>query len=86
MIPLRIAAALACCLASSAGAAELPDAIRQAGVLHASVNAIYAPMEYKDAATGQLTGLDVELGAASAKRLGLKVEWSESAFEQLLPR
>lgn len=85
MTPLRLAALLACSFASSAGAAELPDAVRQAGVLHASVNAIYAPMEYKDVATGQLTGLDVELGAALAKRLGLKVEWSESAFEQLIP-
>ena len=41
------AAALACCLVSGAGAAELPDDVRQAGVLHASVNAIDAPMEYK---------------------------------------
>ncbi|RYC29820.1 ABC transporter substrate-binding protein [Lichenibacterium minor] len=85
MIPPRLAAALGCCLASAAGAAELPDAVRRAGVLHASVNAIYAPMEYKDAATGRLAGLDVELGAALAKRLGLEVELSESAFEQLIP-
>ena len=77
--------ATAACLATSAALAEVPDAIRQAGVLHASVNAIYAPMEYKDAASGQLTGLDVELGAALAKRLGLRIEWADSAFEQLIP-
>ena len=85
MTPPRFAAALACCLVSGAGAAELPDAVRQAGVLHASVNAIYAPMEYKDTATGALTGLDIDLGEALAKRLGLKVEWADSAFEQLIP-
>lgn len=86
MIPLRFtAAAFAFCLVSTAGAAELPDSVRQAGVLHASVNAIYAPMEYKDAATGTLTGLDVDLGEALARKLGLRIDWSESAFEQLIP-
>ncbi len=85
MAPSRFAAAsLACCLATAA-VAEVPVSVRQAGALHASVNAIYAPMEYKDAATGQLTGLDIDIGEALAKRLGLKVEWSESAFEQLIP-
>jgi polar amino acid transport system substrate-binding protein len=66
-------------------AAELPPAIKSAGVLHLSVNAIYPPMEYKDPATGQLTGLDIDLGNAIAAKLGLKVEWAESAFEQLIP-
>ena len=68
-----------------AASAELPQAIQQTGALHASVNAIYPPMEYKDPASGQLTGLDVELGEALAKRLGVKIIWSESAFEQLMP-
>jgi polar amino acid transport system substrate-binding protein len=86
MTPLRsAAAAIACFLVSGAGAAELPDAVRQAGVLHASVNAIYAPMEYKDAATGKLTGLDIDLGEALAKKLGVKIDWADSAFEQLIP-
>ena len=69
----------------AASAAEVPDAVRQAGTLHASVNAIYPPMEYKDAATGRLTGLDIDLGEALAKRFGLTVAWSDSAFEQLIP-
>ena len=70
---------------SAAAAAELPDAVRQADAIHASVNAIYPPMEYKDTATGALTGLDVELGEALAKRLGVRIIWAESAFEQLMP-
>jgi polar amino acid transport system substrate-binding protein len=70
---------------SGAASAELPEAIRQAGALNASVNAIYPPMEYKDPASGQLTGLDIELGEALAKRLAVRIVWSESAFEQLMP-
>jgi polar amino acid transport system substrate-binding protein len=76
---------LASLLCSGAAAAELPDAVRQAGALHASVNAIYPPMEYKDTTTGQLTGLDVDLGEALAKRLGVRIIWADSAFEQLMP-
>jgi len=68
-----------------ASAADLPAAIKQSGVLNASVNAIYPPMEYKDPATGTLTGLDIDLGNALAKRLGVKIVWSESSFEQLMP-
>jgi polar amino acid transport system substrate-binding protein len=72
-------------LCSKIEAAELPDAVRQAGELRVSVNAIYPPMEYKDTASGQLTGLDVDLGEALAKRLGVRIVWAESAFEQLMP-
>ena len=66
-------------------AADLPDAIRQAGALHLTVNPTYAPMEYHDPATNQLTGLDIDLADALAHRLGTTVVWSETAFEQLLP-
>ncbi len=79
---------LAGALVAGAGAvraAELPDAIRQAGALRLTVNSTYAPMEYRDPATNQLTGLDIELAEAMAKRLGVKVVWSETPFEQLLP-
>jgi polar amino acid transport system substrate-binding protein len=72
-------------VAGAAQAADLPDAIRQAGALRLTVNATYAPMEYHDPATNQLTGLDIELAEAMAKRFGVKVVWSETPFEQLLP-
>lgn len=70
---------------SIAHAAGLPDAVRQSGTIRVSVNAIYPPMEYKDPATNTLTGLDIDLGTALAQRLGVRIEWSESAFEQLIP-
>lgn len=69
----------------STQAAELPDAIRQSGTLRLTVNATYAPMEYHDPATGELKGLDVDLAEALAKRLGVKIVWSDVPFEQLIP-
>jgi polar amino acid transport system substrate-binding protein len=72
-------------MATPGDAASLPDAVRQSGTIRISVNAIYPPMEYKDPATNQLIGLDIDLGDALAKQLGVKLAWSESAFEQLIP-
>ncbi|OWV98887.1 ABC transporter substrate-binding protein [Rhizobium sp. R693] len=45
----------------------------------------YPPMEYKDPATDELLGLDIDLQLALAKRMNIEVEWSESSFEQLIP-
>ncbi|WP_218883753.1 ABC transporter substrate-binding protein [Burkholderia guangdongensis] len=70
---------------TSARADTLPDAIAKTRVIKVAVNSIYPPMEYKDPDSGQLVGFDVDLGNALAKVLGVKLEWQESAFEQLLP-
>jgi len=70
---------------ASAQAAELPDAIKQAGALHLTVNSTYAPMEYRDPATNELTGLDIDLANELAKRLGVKIVWSETPFAELIP-
>src|SRR6266702_6837961 len=68
-----------------AQAAELPDAIKQAGVLRLTVNSSYAPMEYRDPATNELVGLDIDLANELAKRLGVKIVWSETPFAELIP-
>jgi polar amino acid transport system substrate-binding protein len=70
---------------ASVQAAELPDAIKQAGALHLTVNATYAPMEYRDPASNELMGLDIDLAGELAKRLGVKIVWSETAFAELIP-
>lgn len=70
---------------ASAQAAELPDAIKQAGALRLTVNSTYAPMEYRDPATNQLVGLDIDLANELAKRLGVKIIWSETPFAELIP-
>lgn len=70
---------------TSAHAAELPEAIKQAGVLRLTVNSTYAPMEYRDPATNELVGLDIDLANEIAKRLGVKIVWSETPFAELIP-
>lgn len=70
---------------ASAQAAELPDAIRQAGALRLTINATYAPMAYRDPATNELVGLDVDLAREIARRLGVKIVWSETPFAELIP-
>lgn len=54
-------------------AADLPDAVRTAGAFRLSVNSTCAPMEFHDPATNELKGLDVDLAAALAKRLGVGI-------------
>ncbi len=82
-------ALLAICLATAAPAAaraaELPEAIKQAGALHLSINATYAPMEFHDPASDELKGLDVDLAEAIAAMLGVKIIWTDVPFEQLVP-
>ncbi|NPU67116.1 ABC transporter substrate-binding protein [Bradyrhizobium sp. 83012] len=72
-------------LLGAAGAAELPADIKQAGALKLTVNSTYAPMEYHDPATNELKGLDIDLANELAKRLGVKIVWSETPFAELIP-
>ncbi len=87
MTRLSISLGLAALVAiASARAAELPPEIKQAGSLRLTVNATYAPMEYRDPATSELVGLDIDLANELAKRLGgLKIVWSETPFAELIP-
>jgi polar amino acid transport system substrate-binding protein len=70
---------------TAAKAAELPESIKQAGALRLTVNSTYAPMEYRDPTTNQLVGLDIDLANELAKRLGVKIVWSETPFAELIP-
>ena len=44
----------------------------------------YPPLEFKDPKTSTLTGLDIDLGNALAKKLGVDVKWEEISFEQMV--
>ena len=68
---------------SAAHAIDLPDRIKKAGKLVIATQANYPPIAYKDPESGELMGLDIELGAAIAKELGLKVEYQETSFAQV---
>jgi polar amino acid transport system substrate-binding protein len=70
---------------ATAQAAELPETIKQAGAVRLTVNSTYAPMEYRDPATNELSGLDIDLANEIAKRLGVKIVWSETPFAELIP-
>ncbi|MGO8658936.1 transporter substrate-binding domain-containing protein, partial [Rhizobium ruizarguesonis] len=41
-------------------------------------------MEFQDPATNTLTGVDVALGNAIGAQLGVKINWQEIAFEQMV--
>ena len=45
----------------------------------------YPPLEFRYPATNALTGFDIDLGAALAQKLGVKIDWQETAFEQMIP-
>jgi polar amino acid transport system substrate-binding protein len=77
-------ALLVAAVAAGAAAQELPDRIKKAGKIVAATQPNYAPISYKDPANNQLMGFDIELGEALAKELGVKVEWQETAFAQMI--
>ncbi|WGS51632.1 ABC transporter substrate-binding protein [Paraburkholderia sp. D15] len=52
--------------------------------LSAAIVPNYPPFEYKDPATDKLMGFDVDLGEALAAKLGVKLEWQETNFDQMM--
>lgn len=81
---LTFAAAALATFGSAALAEGIPQHILDRGAFQLSVSGSYAPMEYIDPATGELTGVDIKLGNAIAERMGLKVEWTNTTFAQLI--
>ena len=79
-----LVAALGITAAFAVAAADLPDRIKKAGKIVIATQPNYPPIAYKDPATNQLTGFDIDLGEALAKELGVKVEWQETAFAQMI--
>ncbi len=66
-------------------AQAVPERIRKAGKLVIATQPNYPPISYKDPATNQLQGFDIDLGEAIGKELNLKIEWQETAFAQIFP-
>ncbi|KIQ60033.1 MULTISPECIES: ABC transporter substrate-binding protein [Pseudomonas] len=80
-----IPAVLAGLMASSISfAAQLPASIKDKGEIVVAIMPNYPPMDFKDPATNTLTGLDYDLGNALAERLGVKIKWQETGFEQMI--
>lgn len=86
MMKRFLATTLVCCTtAASAVAVELPPDIVRRGSIKVAIVPNYPPMEFKDPATNVLTGFDVELGEALGRKLGVKFEWQETSFDQMMP-
>ncbi|MEE1788426.1 ABC transporter substrate-binding protein [Streptomyces sp. SP17BM10] len=96
-LPLRAAAVLGaggllltgCGGAADPGAqadlrASLPKAVKAAGVLRIGSYLHYPPVDFRDT-DGKPAGLDPEIAAAVGDYLGLRVEFTDLPFEQLIP-
>jgi polar amino acid transport system substrate-binding protein len=78
-------AAMICSVTAPVAAAELPAEIVKQGSLRMAVVPNYPPMEFRDPATNTLTGFDIELGEALGRKLGIKIAWQETSFDQMMP-
>jgi polar amino acid transport system substrate-binding protein len=75
-----------CLLASlAAHAQKLPPDIEASKIVHVALNADYPPLEQRDTKTNALIGFDIDLGNAMANVLGVKLDWQDGAFEQMMP-
>ena len=81
----RLLAAALVLAAGPALAQNVPARIKDAGKIVIATNPNYAPITFKDPATNKLMGFDIDLGEAIGKELGVRVEWQEIAFAQMLP-
>jgi len=85
MMRVLVAAALVCATTASATAIELPPDIAKRGSIKVALVPNYPPMEFRDPATNNLSGFDVELGEALGRKLGVKIEWQETSFAEFMP-
>jgi len=85
IFPLAIALALGLPAYGAQLSTPLPAAIKAKGTITVTVGANYPPLEMKDPKTGQLVGLDIELGEALGQKLGVKIKWEEASFVQFIP-
>ncbi|MFB7243803.1 ABC transporter substrate-binding protein [Streptomyces populi] len=61
---------------------ELPESVRQAGVVKVGSDMLYPPMEF--VRNGRPTGVDPDLAATLGKELGVKFQFGNNAFDTLL--
>jgi polar amino acid transport system substrate-binding protein len=80
-LPILIAAMLLSCTALLAQARPL-DAIKKDGKIIIATEGAYPPFNYFQGP--KLTGFEIELGEAVAKKMGLQVEWRSLSFDALL--
>lgn len=62
----------------------LPAKVREAGTINIAISLAYAPMEYSDAGSTDLKGADIDLAKEAMSRLGLKPNFQNVDFSQLI--
>jgi ABC-type amino acid transport substrate-binding protein len=67
---------------SSAAQGDLAK-VKEAGVLKVGTEGTYSPFSYHDPKSNQLVGYDVEVAAAVAKKLGVKVQYVETPWDAI---
>jgi polar amino acid transport system substrate-binding protein len=83
---LAIALAAICLLAPATVQGQtLPPEIEKSKVVRVALNTGYPPLEMKDPKTNEIIGFDIDLAAAMAKVLGVKIEYQDGAFENMTP-
>ncbi len=65
--------------------AGIVDEIKKRGYIVMGTEATYPPFEYVDEKTRQITGFDVEIAEAIARKLGVKLVIKDIAFDGLIP-
>ena len=66
-------------------AALVPSDVASDGKIVVGSDASYAPNEFVDTDGTTIIGMDVDLGKAIGQKLGLEVEFQNSAFDGILP-
>jgi polar amino acid transport system substrate-binding protein len=69
----------------SAAAAKLPSALKSAGTVKVATDASYAPNEFFASDNKTIQGMDVDLGEAIGKVLGLKFQFVNVSFDSIIP-
>ncbi|CAE6862732.1 Putative ABC transporter arginine-binding protein 2 [Paraburkholderia aspalathi] len=71
--------AIVCACAAGAAHAQVSKTI-----INAATVPKYPPFEFRDPASNKLIGFDVDIVDALAAKMGAKVNWVESSFDQLI--
>jgi polar amino acid transport system substrate-binding protein len=79
------AAATSAAGSAAASAVALPAAIKAAGVITIATDASYAPVESFAKDNKTIVGIDPDLGAAIGKELGVKVKFTNTGFDGIIP-
>nr|WP_051110519.1 ABC transporter substrate-binding protein [Longispora albida] len=66
-------------------AGKVPAKIKEDGKISIGVDSTYPPNEFLDTDGKTVVGFDVDLFNAVATKLGLKTEWTTSAFDDIIP-